>query len=318
MSLRKENGDPFFQIINCFQICAACLKLERVKQINCTHIKSTAHWLSSKKIRELKLLYKASPEDAIREFGGVVVSDYRPALRKEEITQCFAAPLVETTHAPKYIFTTCDPNGGGPSHMSIVSGYFSKTGDVVVRKTQFFLGVFFSFLYWVKYVDRAALEKLRTTSTMFRVLHGQFNVASTIFDKCCCKKSSKCWTASAPHKFPGSDSDAAARRRNRSCTSGSLLIMKRRKKRRTKGSLPKTESLGASLVRNFLASLNIMDRSKSGLFFFTIKFPHSSRKSDMTGSTLCRSAYMTSSLHRSSWTILDSGENSGDGPLFIF
>jgi hypothetical protein len=142
MNLKKADGQPFFQIINCFQICAACLKLERVKQINCTHIKSTAHWLSSKKIRELKLLYKASPEDAIREFGGVVVSDYRPALRKEEIAQCFAAPLVETTHAPKYIFTACDPNGGGPSHMSIVSGYFSKTGDVVVsRKPLVFLEV---------------------------------------------------------------------------------------------------------------------------------------------------------------------------------
>ena len=133
MNLKKENGDSFFNTIDCFQICKKCLKLERVKQINCTHIKSTAHWLSSKKIRELKQLYKASPEDAIREFGGVVVSDYRPALRKEEVEQCFAAERVDTTHPPKYIFTACDPNGGGPSQMSIVSGYFSKLGDLVVK-----------------------------------------------------------------------------------------------------------------------------------------------------------------------------------------
>lgn len=151
MNLKKENGDSFFNgenlkvllfsaylptktilVINCFQICAKCLKLERIKQINCTHIKSTAHWLSSKKIKELKQLYKASPEDAIREFGGIVVSDYKPALRKEEVERCFAAEPFVTICAPTYIFTTCDPNGGGPSHMSIASGYFSKLGDIVV------------------------------------------------------------------------------------------------------------------------------------------------------------------------------------------
>lgn len=85
MNLMDEDHNPpqpFFNVINCFQICKKCLKLERVKQINCTHVKSTAHWLSSRKIKKLKQLYKASPEDAIREFGGVVVSDYLPALPK--------------------------------------------------------------------------------------------------------------------------------------------------------------------------------------------------------------------------------------------
>jgi len=58
LGLNKPDGTPFFNVVNCFQICAKCLKLERVKQIDCTHIKSTAHWLSSRKIRELKTLYK--------------------------------------------------------------------------------------------------------------------------------------------------------------------------------------------------------------------------------------------------------------------
>lgn len=133
MNLKKDNGDPFFNVISCWQICEECLKLERVKQINCNHIKSTAHWLSSKKIKELKQLYKASPEDAIREFGGVVVSNFLPALRKEEIALCFAAERVQTESAPKYVFTACDPSGGGPSHMSIASGYFNVRGEIVVR-----------------------------------------------------------------------------------------------------------------------------------------------------------------------------------------
>lgn len=66
MNLKRDNGDSFFNVINCFQICARCLKLDRVKAIQCKHIKSTAHWLSSAKTKELKLLYKASPEDAMR------------------------------------------------------------------------------------------------------------------------------------------------------------------------------------------------------------------------------------------------------------
>jgi hypothetical protein len=132
MQLKKTNGEDFFHTINCFQICKKCQKLERVEQIKCTHVKSTAHWLSSKKIKELKQLYKASPEDAIREFGGVVVSDYKPALRKEEVARCFAAERVRTTCPPQYVFTSCDPNGGGPSHMSIVSGYFNKLHEFVV------------------------------------------------------------------------------------------------------------------------------------------------------------------------------------------
>jgi len=134
MNMKKDNGDDFFQVINCFQICKSCLKLDRAKQILCSHVKSTAHWLSSGKIKELKQLYKASPEDAIREFGGVVVSDYKPALRKEEVERCFSAATVATTHAPPYIFTTCDPNGGGPSQMSIASGYFTPLGHVVVSR----------------------------------------------------------------------------------------------------------------------------------------------------------------------------------------
>jgi len=61
MNLKRPDQTPFFNVVNCFQICQKCLKLERVKQIECTHVKSTAHWLSSRKIRELKTLYKARP-----------------------------------------------------------------------------------------------------------------------------------------------------------------------------------------------------------------------------------------------------------------
>lgn len=126
LTLKRDNGEPFFHVIDCFLICKACQKLERVKQINCTHVPSATPWLSSRKIQELKRLL--SPEDAIRELTGGVVSDYKPALPKEEIARFFARPTFLCISAPSYIFTACDPNGGGPSHMSIVSAYFVGAG----------------------------------------------------------------------------------------------------------------------------------------------------------------------------------------------
>jgi hypothetical protein len=122
MNIKHENGEDFFVVINCFQICERCQKLgknffvffyffltrnknaDRVKAMQCKHVKSTAHWLSSRKIRELKQLYKASPEDAIREFGGIVVSDYKPALRKEEVDAFFKSIPLIRTHSPKLRF----------------------------------------------------------------------------------------------------------------------------------------------------------------------------------------------------------------------
>lgn len=128
LNLTKSNGEPFFHVINCFRVCGACMKLERVKQLSCNHVPSTTHWLSKRKTKELKQLYTANPEDGLREMTGQVVSDYKPALPKEEINRFFARPAYLTTSTPAYIFTTCDPNGGGPSHMSIVSCYHVGAG----------------------------------------------------------------------------------------------------------------------------------------------------------------------------------------------
>jgi len=174
MNLMDEESDPpqpFFNVINCFQICKKCLKLERAKQINCTHVKSTSHWLSSRKIKKLKQLYKASPEDAIREFGGVVVSDYLPALPKDEINACFKAQHVATLAPPKYIFTCCDPTGGGPSQLSIASGYYDKSGDVVVS---FFL------VYFIIYTRCASLMTQVIIPTMLTSPNGSLNAVSII------------------------------------------------------------------------------------------------------------------------------------------
>jgi hypothetical protein len=141
---RKGTTESFFTLVECYQICMSCQKKERADAIKCTHVKSTAHWLSSRKIKELMQLYAASPEDAIREFGGVVVSDYLPALPRQHVEHAIREQPRITTHIPpKFVFTCCDPAGDGPSFIAIVSGYFTQTGEIVV-----------SFLNCVVYGDR--------------------------------------------------------------------------------------------------------------------------------------------------------------------
>lgn len=65
-------------------------------------------------------------------LGGQVISDYKPAFRREEIDRCFKMPPFITQHPPAIVFTATDPSGGGPSQLAIVSGYFTKLGDVVI------------------------------------------------------------------------------------------------------------------------------------------------------------------------------------------
>jgi hypothetical protein len=139
-----KTGRSFFKVVDCVMICKRCQQLPREKQIDCNHVPQTAHWLSSRKIETLKLLYKASPEVAMREFGGIVVSDYLPCFRKEEIAWAFTDPLVYTESIPAHVFICCDPNGGGPSHMAIASGYYNKMGDLVVSSSQI---LYRAFLY---------------------------------------------------------------------------------------------------------------------------------------------------------------------------
>lgn len=126
LTLKKDNGEPFFHVIDCFLICKACRKLERVKQINCSHVPTSTPWLSVRKTKELAKLL--SPEDVIRELKGGVVSDHTPALAKEDVARLFALPPYLTVSTPGYVFTTCDPNGGGPSRMSLVSVYHMGAG----------------------------------------------------------------------------------------------------------------------------------------------------------------------------------------------
>lgn len=129
----EDTGLSFFKIVDCFMICEACRKLEdREERIKCDHVKQAAFWLSKRKAQRLLQLYKADPARAEREFGGMISDGFTPCFRQELLDRMFNAAPVGCKSTPKYIFVAVDPNGGGPSQMAIVSGYYDGEMNFVV------------------------------------------------------------------------------------------------------------------------------------------------------------------------------------------
>lgn len=128
----EKTGRAFFRIVDCFMICEACRKLEPDKQILCNHIKQKAHWLSARKSQRLISLYATDPATAIREFGGIIADDFASCFRKEDIKLLYDARPAVINYSPDYVYVAVDPNGGGPSQMAIVSGYFDKQARFIV------------------------------------------------------------------------------------------------------------------------------------------------------------------------------------------
>lgn len=135
INLKDHEGNPFFRVCDCFMICEECRKLDREKQILCNHVKQTAHWLSSDKANRLKMLYAADPATAIKEFGGIIEDDFVPCFPAAEIERFFDRKPYVMQSAPRYIFVTCDPSGGGMSQLAICSGYYDDTLNFVVSQS---------------------------------------------------------------------------------------------------------------------------------------------------------------------------------------
>jgi hypothetical protein len=160
----KVNGQPFFRICDCQMICEDCRKLDRDKQIQCNHVKQTAHWLSSKKGERLKLLYAADPATAMKELAGIIEDDYLPCFPKDLIAAMFAMPPVVTQSTPNFVFVTVDPSGGGMSQLAICSGYYRETDHVVSGP--------------ITYSSLVDSRKFSSISMALNLLYGNFSVMS--------------------------------------------------------------------------------------------------------------------------------------------
>ena len=103
------------------------------EQLKCDHMPTDAYWLSRKKINRIKQIYANRASVGAREYAGVIVSDYVPAFRKDEIAVAFDPKRrYKTQSTPPMIFMAADPQGGGPSHMAVTTGYFEPTSGAFI------------------------------------------------------------------------------------------------------------------------------------------------------------------------------------------
>lgn len=161
----EVNGEPFFYVCDCQLICEECRKLEPDKRILCEHVKQTAHWLSSKKGKRLKVLYGTDSATIAKELMGVIADDYLPCFPADLIKETFAAPAVLTKSSPKYVFITVDPSGGGMSQLGICSGYYNDHMEFVVGP--------------ITYSKRDSLSNPSTISIILCLSYGYRKVFST-------------------------------------------------------------------------------------------------------------------------------------------
>ena len=148
-----DSNELFFKVVDFVLICKSCRKLSKEDQFKCNHIQSGTHWLNDRKKKRLKRLYASDPAAGLRELVGLVTDDNDACFDHLDIVETFALEHIECVAAPKKIYVSVDPCGGGASRMAICSGYISETLEFVVKILFFFLLIFnqvYIFLLWLK------------------------------------------------------------------------------------------------------------------------------------------------------------------------
>lgn len=135
--LRDKHGDPLFDIVQIGLVCDECLKKESLaEQLRCDHMKdSLPPWKSSARNERFNNMFIATGNTAtaLRENAGVVASDITPLFKRKQLEDLFINTkpprLVDLDRIRAYVpllFIVCDPNGGGNSQMTLMSGFINK------------------------------------------------------------------------------------------------------------------------------------------------------------------------------------------------
>ncbi len=128
---KDDEGVPLFNTIRAGRVCDECQLLPYEQLIMCDHLQQTAHWKSVESHKKARLLYAGDEARAARELKGVVASLFTPCFEKKLVSACFALPRIVTEAPPKILYVVADPNGGGPSTLSLAAGYLEGTTLVV-------------------------------------------------------------------------------------------------------------------------------------------------------------------------------------------
>jgi hypothetical protein len=140
-NLTDATGEHLINVIQILGICEKCRALDRGRE--CTH-KATEipDFKDEDKLNKIKQFYGSDTKKMYQEMGGQIVDPNNQSYDSHLITRLFLpsnAITLSENDVPEFVFTTFDPNGGGPSHLAAVSLCLID-GNVLVS-------IFFIFLF---------------------------------------------------------------------------------------------------------------------------------------------------------------------------
>lgn len=131
---KDTNGNPFFNTIRMGSVCEPCQLLDYHLQLQCDHVEQVlppTH--DHKRHKRIKQIYpQEQAARALREVGAVIATDFQPAINKEYTYRLGKLPRFDVIRQPRHIFITVDPNGGGPSALSIISACRTEPDNMLV------------------------------------------------------------------------------------------------------------------------------------------------------------------------------------------
>lgn len=126
--MKGPDGKELFRSIKVGLACDACVAAGKAE--SCEHNQDAIPpWKSREKFDMVKALYGDRKDLLLRESVGLITEDQSSLYRAAWVTHFMESTT--TVDHPRFILVACDPNGGGDSHMAIVSATFAR-GNMVV------------------------------------------------------------------------------------------------------------------------------------------------------------------------------------------
>lgn len=133
LKLKDEDGDNFFDTIMIDTVCKECKKLPEEEHEKCTHLDDTVlpPWKSKVKYARSKILQSVDANRGrnARESMGLITGDYNQALDTKYVKQTMDKDKRRyhvLKRSPERLYITIDPDGGGKSRMSVMSGFVCR------------------------------------------------------------------------------------------------------------------------------------------------------------------------------------------------
>lgn len=127
--MKGPDGKLLFRNIEVGLACAACVAAGKAD--SCEHNQDEIPpWKSREKFDMVKALYGDRKDLLMRESMGIVTEDQSSLFRAAWVNDFI--DFVVAPPDPHFVLVACDPNGGGDSHMAIVSVTFVQGSMVVL------------------------------------------------------------------------------------------------------------------------------------------------------------------------------------------